>query len=246
MRSTSLTSVSSAASLILFASLAACGGGGDDGDVESAVSVSALLPTDTTQCDPAATAGGGFVSTSIPSSNGSFTVTFRVTPELGDGEWPPVIDAVVGLSDGSPTSFSDLGPAVRFNRNGTIDVRNGGDYGATEPFPYTVHDGPYELRVDVDVQAHTYSVWARHLDAVAKPMVALATGYAFRSEQQSVARLDTLSRYVDGAQGGVTTCAFAYQGPAPSGGAPPVFVPKTALVRHSRPPVVDQAFYFGR
>ena len=243
-RSVRNTILSSAATLTLFASLAACSGGGDDvDDVESAVSVSALLPT---ECDPAARAGGGFVSTAIPTSTGSFSVTFRVTPELDDGAWPPIIDAVIGLSDGSPTSFADLGPAVRFNRNGTIDVRNGGEYGATEPFPYTVHDGPYELRVDVDVAAHTYSVWARHLDTLAKPMVALATGYAFRNEQQTTTRLDTLSRYVDGEQGGVTTCALTYQGALPSAGAAPAFVPRSALIRHPRPALVDQVFYRGR
>jgi hypothetical protein len=208
------------------------------------VSVSALLPTAATACDPAATAGGGFMSTSIPPSTAAFSVTFRVTPELGEGQWPPVIDAVVGLSDGSPTGFGDLGPAVRFNRNGTVDVRDGGAYRASEAFPYAVHDGPYELRIDVDVAAHTYSVWARHVDGLTKPMVTLATDYAFRTEQQSVTRLDTLSRYVDGTQGGVTTCAFVYQGPAPTAPLAPLFVPRIALIRHPLP--ADQALYLAR
>ncbi len=37
-----------------------------------------------------------------------------------------------------------------------------------------------------------------------------ATSYAFRAEQQAVAQLDSVNRYVDGAEGGVQTCGFAF------------------------------------
>jgi len=249
--SSPLTTVASLAALTLFASLAACSGGGADveagDDFDTAAHSSALLPSDTSGCDADAHAGRGWLSTSMPASSGLFSVTFRVTPALTEGAWPPVIDAVVGFSDGEAAAFADLGPAVRFNDNGTIDARDGDAYRADESLPYTVHDGPYEVRIDVDVAAHTYSVWARHLDGLAKPMTAIATAYAFRSEQQGVTRLDTFNRYVDGAAGSVTTCAFAYQAITTTKPAAPPSLSATALVRHPmRRPVIDSARYFVR
>lgn len=216
MRSTHLAL---AASFSLFLSLVACSdadvdGGADDRAVESPPSpsqtASALTASSSSGCDADAVAGSGWVSTSIPSSSNAFGVTFRATPEVDASARPPLVDAVIGLSSGAADDFGDLGPAIRFNTNGTIDVRNGATYAADIAFPYAPGRGPYEFRVDVDVPSHTYSVWVRHLDAVEKPLEKLASHYAFRVEQQSVTSLDTLARYVDGPTGGVQTCDVTY------------------------------------
>lgn len=216
MRSTAVPSAVVALSLPLFAALIGCSGG--DGEVADDVDgivttdqiASALLPTEPSGCDQNALAGAGWVSTAMPSTTGAFSVVLRVTPEIGNDVRPPVVDAVLGLSNGAATRDADLGPAVRFNTNGTIDVRNGDAYSADQAFPYTSGRGPYEVRFDVDVPSHTYSVSVRHLDQLGKPMEKIATSYAFRAEQQAVARLDSVNRYVDGTVGGVQTCGFAF------------------------------------
>lgn len=236
MRSTrfgrTIRSVLSLASVLFVGLAAACGGEADDADVgerteelprSTGQTASALLPTNGSGCDPAAAAGAGVVSTSMPLSVGTFSVTIRVTPELESRVRPPVLDAVIGLSSGAATQLDDLGPAVRFDGTGKIEARDGAVYRSDESFPYTSGRGAYELRMDVDVSAHTYSVWVRHLDAVAKPLVQLATHYAFVDTQQSLSQLDTVNRWIDGARGAVTTCGFSYVSTSPAPLAPVAF-----------------------
>jgi hypothetical protein len=226
MCSTAVSFATFALAFPLLAFVGGCSGGDPNGSNDELGPIgqveSSLLPTAASGCDADATAGAGWVSTAMPSSSGAFSVTLRVTPELGAGAYPPVVDGVIGLSSGDASAYSDLGPAVRFNTNGTIDVRNGSAYAADQTFPYTFNGGPYEVRFDVDVPSHTYSVSVRHLDQVGKPMERLATNYAFRDEQQTVPQLDTVNRFVDGTQGGVMTCGFAFQAAPTATGAPHV------------------------
>jgi hypothetical protein len=170
---------------------------------------SALGTTATgSECN-SATAGGGWVNTFMPQSNGTFSVELdNFVSAPGN---PPELDAVIGLSNGPAGAFTALGPIVRFNPNGNIDARNGDHYEGG--FPYTTGVGPFAFRMDVNVTTHHYDVWVKHNDSPAKPFQLLASNFAFRTEQSGVTRLDNVGRFVDGAQGSIDTCGFSYSSP---------------------------------
>src|SRR5258706_4071728 len=63
-----------------------------------------------------ATAGGGWVNTFMPQSNGTFSVVLNNFVSAPGS--PPQLDAVIGLSNGPAGAFTSLGPIVRFYTNG--------------------------------------------------------------------------------------------------------------------------------
>ena len=136
---------------------------------------------------------GGFANRSFASQAVSFTASFTATPNANN------IDGVVGLSAGPAGAFSALAAAVRFNPQGTIDVRNGNGYAADVTVPYTAGT-PYSFTVVVDVLAHTY--------AVALGGQFLAQRFAFRSQQSNVTSLANQASIVDSAAGSLTVCGF--------------------------------------
>src|SRR2546423_3023987 len=72
-----------------------------------------------------AQAGSGWNSRPIPIHDGgviNVQMTARVTSPSGR------VDAVIGFSRKEAAAFTDLGPIVRFNANGTVDARDGGTY----------------------------------------------------------------------------------------------------------------------
>ncbi len=95
------------------------------------------------------------------------------------------IDAVVGLSTGSASQWTQLAAIVIFDEEGNVRVRNGARYQALQVFPYT-GGTTYTVRMVVDVAAKRYSVYIRPKNGTE---VQLANNYAFRSEQASVASL---------------------------------------------------------
>lgn len=159
-------------------------------------------------CD-AVHAGDGWVNTFMPQAESDFTIAFSAYP--ASSATPPLIDTVVGLSNGPADSFRDLGPIVRFNDAGTIDARDGSAY--VGAFPYRTGDGPFEFYMDVSIPRHRYTVWVRHRDAIGKPLELLGQDLAFRTEQSTVMRLDNIGRFTDSAVGSVETCGFEYFGP---------------------------------
>jgi hypothetical protein len=122
------------------------------------------------------------------------------------------IDAVIGLSNGAPDSFSDLAAIVRFNDSGYLDVRDGSTYRADIPVNYGVHWNAYvfELLFDVDTQAKTYSVDVRN-KARYHDFERLASNYHFRTEQAGVASLDHFGDFVDWPTGSVAACYFTLE-----------------------------------
>jgi hypothetical protein len=142
----------------------------------------------------------------LPQRTGRFTITFYA--EAFDDNNQP-IDAVIGLANGRADAFTDLGPIVRFNPAGMIDVRNGSVYAADVAFPYrtrNVNDNVpiiYRFRMDVDIPARRYSVWVHEEGG---PEVAIATNYAFRTEQSSMTRIDTINAFRDSPNGGAFFC----------------------------------------
>ncbi len=111
--------------------------------------------------------------------NGTFEIAFSTVSNF------EFMDAVVGLSAASTNRFSGAAVLVRFNPGGTIDVRNGGAYEAAAQLFYTVGTR-YQFRIVVNVPAHTYSVFVTPENDFE---VMLASNYAFRTEQNTVANL---------------------------------------------------------
>jgi hypothetical protein len=133
---------------------------------------------------------------------GFFHVEFSVTPSRSN------VDAVIGLSNGTATKWSSLAAIVRFNPQGKVDARAGSEYRADGDFSYQAGNR-YNLRLDVDLQSHTYSVWINTwLDG--PPVYALARNYPFRTEQQSVTRLNNVASFVnpETSTGTIDLCGF--------------------------------------
>lgn len=136
---------------------------------------------------------------------GAFSYTFYATPHGN------AVDAVVGLSDGEASEYTDLGPIVVFNASGVVQVRNGGAYGADTVYGYTQGQG-YEIEISGNVSTRIYDVY---VTAPGGARTQLAAGYAFRSEQAAVTQLTHLS-FIDGTDTGLT---LALEEP-PVGGYP--------------------------
>ena len=151
------------------------------------------------------TAGSQWPSQAFPSQGGSFTADIDVTPSAAP------IDAAVGLSRGAATTWTGLAAILRFNPAGRIDARDGSTYVAATSVPY-VADATYRVRLVVDVAAHRYSAYVTPPGGTE---TTIGTQLAFRTEQQSVATLDTM--VVGTTSGSLRAC-----GPVISTSAAPV------------------------
>ncbi len=146
-----------------------------------------------TQCVPSGTAWKNFP---FAAQSSPFTVRFTASASGAN------IDGVTGLSQGPATGFPSLAAAVRFNNAGFLDARNGGIYQADASMPYTP-GAVYAFRLAVDPAAKRYSVWVA---APGAPERALATNYAFRTEQAGAGLLANWGLLA--ASGGHQVCAF--------------------------------------
>lgn len=200
-------------SVSLLGGLSACGpGGAGDAQPERTAELTSALGTAVSGsvCN-AVDAGGGWVNTFMPQSDGTFSV--ELDNYISAPGTPPQLDAVIGLSNGPAGAFTDMGPIVLFAPNGGIYARNGDHYEGG--FPYTTGVGPFLFRLDVNLATHHYDVWVKHNDSSpAKPFELLGSNFAFRTEQSAVTRLDNIGRFIDSAQGSVHTCEFKYSSPA--------------------------------
>jgi unsaturated chondroitin disaccharide hydrolase len=122
----------------------------------------------------------GFRSFDLPAEQtGAFEVSFDAMP-LADK-----IDAFTGIAAIAPREAGDVAAIVRFNDQGTIDVRNGGSFRADQDLPYSANKS-YRVRMVVDVKTRTYSVF---VTPPGQPEISLAKNYAFRSQQAAVRAL---------------------------------------------------------
>lgn len=145
------------------------------------------IASDATICSER-TAGAPWWIATFPEKTGRFHVEVQATPYNDN------IDAVIGISKGAATKWTQLAAIVRFAPTGVIDVRRGGAYAADVNYPYTANT-TYLFRVDLDVVARTYSVWVR--TTTNDGYTALATNYAFRTEQAGVTSLDAAAVYLE-------------------------------------------------
>ena len=155
------------------------------------------------EVDPAAaastpaTAGASWSNQPFTEQTQIFHAELDATPSASS------LDAVVGLGDGPADDFADLAAIVRFNPEGTIDVRSGSSYRADVVRSYTA-GANYHFRLDIDLAAHTYSVWLVEADGY----VRLAHGYPFRTEQAGTPRLNNLATKVDSPAGTLDVSGF--------------------------------------
>ena len=130
---------------------------------------------------------------------GPITIEFDAKPSSSSGA---AIDAVIGFTDRAADDFSALGPIVRFNAQGMIDVRNGDVYAADAPFPYALLT-EYHVRFVIDLPAKRYSVFVRQRFGDF-PEIQIAHDYAFRTERNTLALIDTMAGIVDSASGALS------------------------------------------
>lgn len=122
----------------------------------------------------------GFRTFDLPAEQtGTFEVSFDATP-LADK-----IDAFTGIAAMTPREAGDVAAIVRFNEQGTIDVRNGGSFRADQNLPYSANQA-YRMRMVIDVKTRTYSVF---VTPPGQPEITLARNYAFRSQQAAAKSL---------------------------------------------------------
>jgi hypothetical protein len=140
---------------------------------------SSTVTVTTNNTSTCSTSTATFTNSSFASQSGSFTFSYDATPSATG------IDSVTGLSNGAAAAFTDLATAVRFNTTGTIDARNAGAYAAVNTLNYSAGTS-YHFSMSVNVSAHTYSVTVTPAGGSA---TTIATNYAFRTEQASVASL---------------------------------------------------------
>ena len=160
------------------ASAPGCDSNGRDGPVASSETSSCTVQR----------AGAAWWNQSFAEATGQFHVELTATPSADK------IDAVVGVSDGAAAKWSQLAAIVRWSAAGIIDVRKGSTYAADISYPYTAGT-TYQVRMDIDIRAHTYSVHVRVYDWEQwKP---LARDYPFRTEQAGVTALDNIASYLE-------------------------------------------------
>ncbi|WP_193210926.1 hypothetical protein [Luteolibacter marinus] len=132
--------------------------------------------------------GGSWQNRSIPSQNGTFTLSFNAWASAAG------IDAVTGLSATGASGYTDLAVVVRFSPDGVFDARNGGSYQASRVLAYQP-GVVYRVSIGVNMTTHTYS--ATVTPPGGAPVV-IAENFAFRNEQASVGSLANLAALATG------------------------------------------------
>jgi len=140
---------------------------------------------------------GSWADTALSQSQGS---TFRVTYDATASASP--VNAISGLSSINAWQYSDLATGVRFNPSGMIDVRNGSTFTAANNVPYQA-GVTYHFILDVNVSSHTYSAYV----LLGSGQITLGTNVAFRTEQASVAVLNTVDGFASA--GAISICNIA-------------------------------------
>lgn len=138
-----------------------------------------------------ATSNAGWTNSSFSTQSGSFQAQWDAAP-LSAG-----LDAVMALSAGAQTSFSGFASLVRFWTDGSIQVRNGGNYSADTQVLYSPNT-IYHFRLVVNVPLHIYSVFVTPPGGTEQT---LGSNYAFRTEQSTVGLLNSFGVIVNTTSG---------------------------------------------
>jgi hypothetical protein len=170
------------------------------GGLEDAAPIAPVVSSEATVCTMVS-AGSPWWNQAFPQQSGRFHVELTATPSADD------LDAVVGLSRDAAAQWASLAAIVRFNAEGLIDVRAGNEYRADAAYAY--HAGvTYSIRFDIDLQAHTYSVWLK--TSYEYRYTPIARDYHFRTEQAATAALDHVAGYLEpGRPGSLSICGVS-------------------------------------
>lgn len=145
-------------------------------------------------------------SAEFPSKIDEFDLFFEVVAN-DDG-----LDGVIGMANGEATGYTDLGPILRLNVDGSIDARDGGVYRADTVFPYAAGDS-IRVHLAIDVREKTYT--ARVANGI-EAYVTIASNYAFRNEQQQLISLDHLGMFASAGSLTVENFSFVIKPAAPT------------------------------
>jgi len=163
---------------------------------------SAPAPTPTPDPTPAPTPTAcvgpqpGFVTTSIGSQTGTFSVTADVTPSAAG------IDSAIAVSRGTPTSWTGLAAIVLFDPSGRVLARNGSTYAAQTSLSYAA-SVTYKVRFAIDMTRHTYSAF---VTPAGQSEVTIGSNFAFRPEQATITSADGVTLATDSSSGGLKVC----------------------------------------
>ncbi len=149
----------------------------------TATSIPALLTVKAATPPPGCvlSAGHWFNAPLAQVQSGSFRFMFDATPATS------TMDSVAGLASVPATAYTDLAAAVRFNRGGTIDARNGGAFAAATAISF-VAGNTYQFILDVNIAAHTYNVYVM----IGGVQTVIGSNFAFRTEQAAATSLGYL------------------------------------------------------
>ena len=140
------------------------------------------------------------------SQTGNFIVTFQVAPSN------LTADFVVGVSQGTPTTYTNLAAIVRFGSptSGIIQAMNGGTTAATDTYQpatggptYTVPPAGsfYTVEFDVRLASHTYDAYVTAPGATAKTVIGM--NFNFRSPSAAITAINSIGGEVGSGNGQV-------------------------------------------
>jgi hypothetical protein len=114
------------------------------------------------------------------------------------------LDTVMALSDGPGDEFRDFACLVRFgSQTGHIEARNGESY-APSIIPFAAGT-TYRFRLFANLSTDTYDVFVTAENGIEQT---LATGFAFRTEQKDVLRLNNFGAITDSPEGSTQIANF--------------------------------------
>jgi len=134
--------------------------------------------SDITSCITSNTAN--WTNTALDNQTSNFETTFSVKPNANN------VDGVIGLSNSTVSAYTDMGVIIRFNKTGSIDVRNGSNYQSAITIAYAAGD-TFNFRVAVNFENKKYSVYTSRNGAAEQ---LLADGFDFRTEQATLANIN--------------------------------------------------------
>jgi hypothetical protein len=162
---------------------------------------------------------GSWANTTLPQRQAStFRITYDATASSSSA------NAISGLSSGSANEYTDLATGVRFNPSGMLDVRNGSSFTAAASVAYRA-GVTYHFILDVNVSNHTYSAYV----VLSSGQITLGSNVAFRSQQGSVAVLDTVGVMSSAGALGVCNVALSSLGSTVGTSASPLIANVSSL-----------------
>jgi hypothetical protein len=162
---------------------------------------------------------GSWANTPLSQREGStFRITYDATASSSSA------NAISGLSFGSANEYADLATGVRFNPSGMLDVRNGSSFTAAASVPYRA-GVTYHFILDVNVSSHTYSAYV----VLSSGQITLGSNLAFRSQQGSVAVLDTVGVMSSAGALGICNVTLSSSGGTVDGSASPLVANVSSL-----------------